>query len=70
MREHLKQKRISIAYVPTSKNIADILTKQVNTPRFKELKKMIYGVKLTDMDENELDSLIKEGVENNGYGDQ
>jgi hypothetical protein len=24
---------------------------------------MIYGVKLTDMDENELDSLIKEGVE-------
>ena len=63
VREHLKQKRISIAYVPTSKNIADILTKQVNTPRFKELKKMIYGVKLTDMDENELDSLIKEGVE-------
>jgi hypothetical protein len=29
----------------------------------KELKKMIYGVKLTDMDDNELDSLIKEGVE-------
>lgn len=42
VRDHLKRKEIKIAYIATDKNLADILTKQVNGTRFQSLKQMIY----------------------------
>jgi hypothetical protein len=42
VRDHLKKGEIKISHVHTDKNIADILTKQLNGPRFLTLKRMIY----------------------------
>ena len=54
VRGHLKRGEIEIGYIRTDKNIADILTKQLNGPRFQLLKRLIYPGSRTENQNEEM----------------